>query len=80
MKRQISGLILLVIITALASGQGKDPFRGITDEKVLPMLKHLPYRHGGMNVPASDGRLLYDIIKYGYIAVIRNDKAMLPGA
>ena len=26
------------------------------------MLKHLPYRHGGMNVPAEDGRLLYDII------------------
>ncbi len=47
--------------------QDKDPFRGITDEKVLPMLKHLPYRHGGMNVPASDGRLLYDIVKqHGY--------------
>ncbi len=31
------------------------------------MLKHLPYRHGGMNVPAADGRLLYDIImEHGY--------------
>lgn len=31
------------------------------------MLRHLPYKHGGMNVPASDGRLLYDlIIEKGY--------------
>jgi predicted O-methyltransferase YrrM len=31
------------------------------------MLKHLPYRHGGMNVPATDGRVLYDIIlRNGY--------------
>jgi caffeoyl-CoA O-methyltransferase len=71
--RHISGFVYqvvvsgLVLVPGLVSGQDKDPFRGITDEKVLPMLKHLPYRHGGMNVPASDGRLLYDIIKdHGY--------------
>jgi predicted O-methyltransferase YrrM len=59
------GLILLWLIgLALAvSGQNSDPFAGILDEQVLPMLKHLPYRHGGMNVPAEDGRLLYDIIR-----------------
>jgi len=27
------------------------------------MLKDLPYQHGGMNVPASDGRFLYDLIR-----------------
>ncbi len=42
-------------------------FSGITDEKVLPMLKDLPSVHGGMNVPAADGRFLYDlIIEKGY--------------
>ena len=62
MKR--AGLLFLVLILLSDSlpGQQNDPFLGITDEKVLPMIKHLPYRHGGMNVPAEDGRLLYDII------------------
>jgi predicted O-methyltransferase YrrM len=42
-------------------------FAGIDDAKVLPMLKDLPHEHGGMNVPAVDGRLLYDlIIEKGY--------------
>jgi predicted O-methyltransferase YrrM len=60
--------ILVIVIPIQAVCQGKDPFEGIRDEKVLPMLKHLPYRHGGMNVPAVDGRLLYDIIKdHGYV-------------
>ena len=67
MKRHFSVLLILLLTTFLANSQGRDPFRGISDEKVLPMLKHLPYRHGGMNVPASDGRLLYDIVKeHGY--------------
>jgi predicted O-methyltransferase YrrM len=39
-----------------------DAFRGIDDPRVLPMLKHLPYEHGGMNIPCRDGRLLYDLI------------------
>ena len=55
-------LILFLVLPATLKAQQNDPFQGITDERVLPMLKHLPYRHGGMNVPASDGRLLYDII------------------
>lgn len=42
-------------------------FGGIDDERVLPMLKHLPYRHGGMNIPPRDGRLLYNlIVEKGY--------------
>jgi caffeoyl-CoA O-methyltransferase len=37
-------------------------FDGINDERVLPMLRNLPRTHGGMNVPAADGRFLYDLI------------------
>ena len=67
MKKLLLFYLFSIIIALPSYGQRKDPFAGITDEKVLPMLKHLPYRHGGMNVPASDGRLLYDIIKeHGY--------------
>ncbi len=56
----------LVTNPAVAQLTG-DPFKGIENSKVLPMLKHLPRRYGGMNVPASDGRLLYDlIIEKGY--------------
>jgi len=39
-----------------------DAFEGIGDPKVLPMLKELPYVHGGMNIPCQDGRLLYNLI------------------
>lgn len=37
-------------------------FEGIENEKVLPMLKDLDREHGGPNVPAEDGRFLYDLI------------------
>ena len=59
-----AGLMVLLLagLMLVVYGQANDPFAGIVDEQVLPMLKHLPYRHGGMNVPAEDGRLLYDII------------------
>jgi predicted O-methyltransferase YrrM len=44
-----------------------DPFRGIENERLLPMLRHLPYEHGGLNVPARDGRFLHDlIVEKGY--------------
>ena len=62
MKRTGFIVLLFVMLSGTLTGQQKDPYQGITDEKVLPLLKHLPYRHGGMNVPAEDGRLLYDII------------------
>ncbi|UCF05570.1 MAG: class I SAM-dependent methyltransferase [bacterium] len=39
-----------------------DVFGGIDNTRVLPMLKHLPYKHGGMNIPPRDGRLLYNLI------------------
>jgi len=45
----------------------EDPFAGIEDARVLPMLRDLPFTHGGMNVPAPDGRLLHDlIVRKGY--------------
>jgi predicted O-methyltransferase YrrM len=62
MKRKGLSLLVFILLSASLSAQQNDPFQGITDEKVLTMLKHLPYRHGGMNVSAEDGRLLYDII------------------
>ena len=37
-------------------------FVGIEDEQVLPMLRFLPRTYGGVNVPAGDGRFLYDLI------------------
>lgn len=67
MRKLFTFVLLLALAFNFTAAQKEDPFKGIRDEKVLPMLKHLPYRHGGMNVPASDGRLLYDIIKkHGY--------------
>jgi caffeoyl-CoA O-methyltransferase len=62
MKRTGLIFLLIILLSAYLPGQQDGPYQGITDDKVLPMLKHLPYRHGGMNVPAEDGRLLYDII------------------
>lgn len=61
-------LTVLLLSAVMEVNSQKNPYQGITDEKVLPMLKHLPHVYGGMNVPALDGRLLYDIvIDKGYI-------------
>jgi caffeoyl-CoA O-methyltransferase len=50
-----------------AGSRNASYFVGIDDEKVLPMLKYLPWTYGGMNIPAGDGRFLYDyIIEKGY--------------
>jgi predicted O-methyltransferase YrrM len=60
-------LVAIVLLGALTPAAAQDVFAGIDDPKVLPMLKDLPYDHGGMNVPRQDGRLLYDlIIERGY--------------
>jgi caffeoyl-CoA O-methyltransferase len=47
---------------ASASSTNESYFEGIDDEKVLPMLKFLPWTFGGMNISAGDGRFLYDLI------------------
>jgi predicted O-methyltransferase YrrM len=61
---------LFVPIVTSAAGPAEvlaDPFAGIDDPRVLPLLENLPYEHGGMNVPAQDGRLLYDlVVERGY--------------
>ena len=62
MKKANIILFLISVVLIQLTAQRPDPLRGITDEKILPMLTHLPYRHGGMNVTASDGRLLYDLV------------------
>jgi caffeoyl-CoA O-methyltransferase len=69
MKRKyifpVTAVVTILALTALHfSGiqPEDDPFRDIENETVLPMLRHLPRQHGGMNVPAVDGRFLYDLI------------------
>jgi caffeoyl-CoA O-methyltransferase len=47
---------------ASAGSRDETYFVGIEDERVLPMLRHLPRTHGGRNIPAGEGRFLYDII------------------
>ena len=60
-------LVLSAILYPCCGILAQNPFEGISDNKVLPMLQHLPYKYGGMNVTAADGRLLYDLIKeHGY--------------
>ncbi len=60
-------LVLLAWHPVCEGKDGQDLFKGIDNPKVLPMLKFLPRNYGGMNVPAADGRLLYDlIISRGY--------------
>jgi caffeoyl-CoA O-methyltransferase len=59
--------LLLLSLPGNTGQQGNDPFRDLEDDKILPMLRHLPRQHGGMNVPAPDGRFLYDlIVEKGY--------------
>ena len=44
-----------------------DNFHGINDNRVLPLLKHLPSTGERGNISAADGRFLYDmIIEKGY--------------
>lgn len=72
-------LILMGIVSTSADAQrsgrwgttagstNESYFEGIEDERVLPMLRYLPRTYGGRNVPAGNGRFLYDlIIEKGY--------------
>ena len=66
-KVMITLILSFLAISSALPQQSGDPFKGIESSNILPMLKHLPRKYGGMNVPASDGRILYDlIIKNGY--------------
>lgn len=64
MKTSLIGFAILLISTGCYAQA--DPFEGIENKRVLPMLKDLPYVHGGWNIEAADGRYLYDLI-------LRND-------
>lgn len=44
-----------------------DVFEGLSDSRILPLLKKFPSEHEDMNVPCRDGRFLYDLIlRKGY--------------
>ena len=44
-----------------------DAFDGLSDSRVLPLLKDFPSTHEEMSVPCRDGRFLYDLIlRNGY--------------
>jgi predicted O-methyltransferase YrrM len=44
-----------------------DAFSGLTDPRVVPLLKDFPSVHEDMNVPCRDGRFLHDlIVRKGY--------------
>ncbi len=64
MKPKTFAILCLSLFTFVlfCSQTPEDPFKGITNKKVLPMLKHLPYEHGGFNISATDGRFLHDLI------------------
>lgn len=63
----ISSICLIIFVSGKSNCQSPQLFQGITDKKVLPVLKYLPRNYGGMNIPVADGRLLYDtIIDKGY--------------
>ena len=43
--------------------QAENVFEGIENEKVLDALRNFRRSFSGMNVPAADGRFLYDLIR-----------------
>ena len=52
---------LLFLIAAGCNGQD-GPYQGLKDEPMIQTLKHFPHEPNRWNVPAEDGRLLYDLI------------------
>lgn len=57
----VQGLILVLLLTAGCQGQ-PDPYQGLKDAHMIEILKNFPDRLNRWNVPAEDGRLLYDLI------------------
>lgn len=60
-KKFLTIFLLLMTSIMISCGQSS-PFEGIENNQVLPMLKDLPYVHGGWNIEATDGRYLHDLI------------------
>lgn len=62
-KAKGMSILFFVLLQTMALSQTDiSPFTDINNTKVLPMLKSLPRTYGGMNIPAADGRFLYDLI------------------
>jgi predicted O-methyltransferase YrrM len=59
--RMIPGLVLFLIITGSCQGQ-QNPYEGLNNEHMMDVLKNFPHKAARWNVPAEDGRLLYDLI------------------
>lgn len=62
MNRKIGLVVFGVMMMMTGCYAQPDPFEGMENSKVLPMLKNLPYEHGGWNIEATDGRYLYNLI------------------
>lgn len=71
-KPAIGMLFLIVSFSIAVEGQGtRNPFDGLKHEHMVNTLQDFKHRPGRWNVPAIDGRLLYDIIKKnGYQRVL----------
>lgn len=61
-KGLLLALLLFTVGTAACQTGGKS-FKGLNNEEMIQTLKNFPSKPARWNVPAEDGRLLYDIIK-----------------
>jgi len=60
-------LVTLGVVLIYSFANPKRVYQNINDQNVLPLLKHLPSDAERGNVPAKDGRFLYDlIVQKGY--------------
>ncbi|MCB1194132.1 MAG: class I SAM-dependent methyltransferase, partial [Leptospiraceae bacterium] len=67
MKKFFLYLLSFSFFISVEPQSWRDPYDGITDIRILPMLKNLSKEHIGTNINPKDGRLLHDlIIKKGY--------------
>jgi predicted O-methyltransferase YrrM len=70
LKRQglrLLGLLLLIGCAASCQDAGDQLYQNLDNSKALELLKQFPDRYRMLNVPASDGRFLYDLVlQHGY--------------
>jgi len=66
----VQGLVLFLLFTAGCQGQ-PNPYHELKDAHMIKILKDFPEKPARWNVPAEDGRLLYDLIlEKGYQRVL----------
>jgi predicted O-methyltransferase YrrM len=63
---------ILIVLTYFVRAQNdSNPYHGLNNENMVETLKNFPRKPARWNVPAEDGRLLYDLIKRnGYKRVL----------